>query len=264
MQYSEKAFAEEDGMYREIKKRLLILKNRQPYQPEIAEYMGEMNRLDWICSCRCLSGEAISRENIKKILDGELVVEVGLQTHQLIFRYAAMMKRVESMLEMDTSLGERELLELYRFLLEPEPQTRPDGSVTYYRRNNPVLAEWKYTPPDFREVGEQMKLLFHWLLCKRDEIDPDMDPILRAAVLHNRLIEIYPFDSDSALMARAAMFYELRAAGFPPVRLDLDEQEYNEAIVLYLKKEDSTPLYNALLNSICNQLGLMMQITAIG
>lgn len=250
-------------MYREIKKRMLILKNRQPYHPEIAEYIDEMNRMDWICSCQRLSGEAVSRENIKRILEGELVVEVGLQTHQLIYRYAGMMKRIESMLEMGTNLGEREFLELYRFLMEPDSQLCPDGSATYYRRNNPVLAGWKYTPPDFREVEEQIKLLFHWLLCKRDEIDPDTDPILRAAILHNRLVEIYPFDGDSAMMARVAMLYELRAAGFPPMRFGLNEQEYNEAITLYLKKEDSSPLYNALLTGICNQLGLMMQLTCI-
>lgn len=250
-------------MYREIKKRLLILKNRQPYGQEIEGYIAEMNRMDWIASCLRLSGEQIGKEAIKKILEGGLVVEIGLKTHQLIHRYEEMMRRIGSMLEMGTDLGEHQLLELYRFLLEPDPVIRPDGVETYYRRENPVLSLWQYAPPDFREVEEQMRLFFHWLLCKRDETDPDMDPVLRAAVLHNRLIEIYPFGGDSAVMARAAMLYELMSAGFPPMRLALGEQEYNDAVVLYLKKEDSTPLYHALLSGINSQLELMMQLTAI-
>lgn len=250
-------------MYREIKKKILILKNRKPFNPETADYIAEMNRLDWISSCLKLSGTPVSREGVQKIMKGELLVDVSLKTHLLIHRYVDMIRHIESMLEMGTELSEKELIELYRMLFNPEPETEPDGTVTFYRRSNPVLVEWEYNPPYFDDVREQMGLIFHWAAQERVGINPDMNPMLRAAVLHNKIAEIYPFGEESAVMARAAMLYELMSAGLPPVRLDMSEQEYNCAVVLYLRKEDSTPLYEVLEKSVYNQLELMAQLTSI-
>lgn len=250
-------------MYREIKKKVLILNNRKPYSEEITSYIGEMNQMDWITSCLRLSGMPVTQESVQKIIKGELLIDISLKNHQLIHRYVDVLKQIQNMREMGTELTEKGLLQLYEILFEPEPETDGEGRYTLYRRNNPVLVEWAYNPPHFNDVKEQMDILFQWLAVEQGIANPDMNPIHRAAALHNKMVEIYPFGENSVVMARVSMLYELMTAGFPPPRLTMSEQEYNGVIVLYLKKEDNMPLYDAVLKGVYNQLELMVQLTAI-
>ena len=354
----------EESMYREIKKKVLILKNRKPYSREISDYIDEMNRTDWISSCLRLSGTPVSKENVEKIGKGELLVDVSLKTHQFIHRYADVIKEMQSMADMGSDLSQISLNRLYKMLFHCEeerasalgtsgpaaagsgaPPSKASGASggswgqgdpgaaeglrtsggswgqgdlgaseglrtsafpsslgiletsgepggrslawegrrsgassapaafgraeageresACYRRNNPVLLEWGYNPPHFNEIEEQMDILFHWLATERGGINPDINPIMRAVMLHNKLVEIYPFGAHSASMARAAMLCLLMEAGLPPIRLDFSEQEYNEAIVLYLKREDCSPLYETVEKGVFSQLSLMIQLTAI-
>lgn len=250
-------------MYREIKKKLIILNNRKPFPEETAQYIGEMCQIDWIASCLRLSGIPVSREDVDKILRGELLVNISLKTHQLVHRYVELIRHIQSMQEMETELSPETLLEIYEFLLEPQPDFEPEQGKSYYRRNNPVLFEWHYNPPHFNEIQEQMELAFHWLDCVKQQVDPDMNPFRRAAILHNKIVEIYPFGDSTATIARAAVLYELMAAGYPPIRLSVSEQEYNRAIELYLKKDESGLLADAIERGVFDQLELMVRLTAI-
>ncbi|MEG1583908.1 MAG: hypothetical protein RR361_02500, partial [Anaerovorax sp.] len=60
-------------MFREIKKKIIILENRKPYTREILAYMEEFNMVDWIHSSLKLDGSSLSREAVSKILKGELI-----------------------------------------------------------------------------------------------------------------------------------------------------------------------------------------------
>jgi len=59
-----------------------------------------------------------------------------------------------------------------------------------------------------------------------------------------------------------AMQYELIRNGFPPVLLLMSEQEYNLAVIHYLKTENAVALYEALLRGVFNKLEVFMQLTA--
>jgi hypothetical protein len=76
------------------------------------------------------------------------------------------------------------------------------------------------------------------------------------------LVEIYPYETCSEAVARMAMYYELIRNGYPPVLLNLSEQEYYAAIRSYLKKEEIQPLYEPLERGVYNKLEIMMQLTA--
>ena len=103
-----------------------------------------------------------------------------------------------------------------------------------------------------------MDILLQWL----STADCDHNPILKAAYLHNKLIEIYPFETNSESIARMALYYELIRNGYPPVPLNISEQEYYMALEAYLKKENIQPIYEALERSVYNKLDVMLQLTA--
>lgn len=237
-------------MFREIKKKKLILENRKPYTREISEYIDEINMVDWIFTSMRLDGSNISKSGVQKIAKGEFLVNVTVNDHATIGHYQEAIKLAYDMADMEIELDEKYLYRFYQILANPEKLE--------YRRTNPILVMLDYNPPHPSEIDEQMEILFQWMNAN----DFESNPILRAAYLHNKLVEIYPFETCSEAVARMAMYYELIRNGFPPVLLNLSEQEYYAAIRSYLKKEEIQPLYEPLERGIYNKLEVMMQLTA--
>ncbi len=238
-------------MYREIKKKKLILENRKPYTKEAAEYIEELNLVDWIYTSMRLDGSGISKSNVQKIVKGEFLVDVTVNDHAAIENYENAIKLAHDMVDMEIELNEKYLFRFYQMLANPMKQE--------YRRTNPVLFMLDYNPPHPGEIEEQIEILFQWMYVN----DFEHNPILRAAYLHNKLIETYPFETHSEAIARMAMYYELIRNGYPPVLLNLSESEYSAAIRSYLKKEEIQPLYEPLERGVYNKLEIMMQLTAV-
>lgn len=237
-------------MFREIKKKKLILENRKPYTLEAAEYIEELNLVDWIYTSMRLDGSSIAKTSVQRILKGEFLINVSVKDHSLVGIYQSAIRLAYDMAELDIDLNESYLFRFYQILSDPVKQE--------YRRTNPVLFMLEYNPPHPSEIEEQMDILFQWL----GEADFQSNPILRAAYLHNKLVEIYPFETHSEAVARMAMYYELIRNGYPPIMLNLSESEYYSAIKSYLKKEEIQPLYEPLERGIYNKLEIMMQLTA--
>lgn len=237
-------------MFREIKKRKLILDNRKPYTREVTNYIEEINLADWIYTSMRLDGSCISKTGVQKIVKGEFLVDVTVNDHAAIGKYEAAIRLAYDMADMQIELNEKYLCRFYQVLANPE---KPE-----YRRTNPILVMLDYIPPHPSEIEEQMEILLHWMNTN----DFQSNPLLKAAYLHNKLVEIYPFESHSEAVARMAMYYELITNGYPPVLLNLSETEYYAAIRSYLKKEEIQPMYEALERGVYNKLEIMMQLTA--
>lgn len=237
-------------MFREIKKKKLILDNRKPYVRETAEYIDEINLVDWIFTSLRLDGSSIAKAGVQRIVKGEFLVDVSISDHSAIGNYQDAIRLAYDMADMEVELSEKYLFRFYQILANPQRLE--------YRKINPVLLMLDYIPPHPSEIEEQMDILFQWM----DTNDFQSNPILRAAYLHNKLVEIYPYETDSEAVARMAMYYELIRNGYPPVLLNLSESEYYSAIRSYLKKEEIQPLYEPLERGVYNKLEIMMQLTA--
>lgn len=236
-------------MFREIKKKKLILDNRKPYTKETAEYIDEINLIDWIYTSMRLDGSSIGKTSVQKIVKGDFIVDVTINDHSMIGNFQDAIKLAYDMANMEIELTEKYLFRFYQLLANPERLE--------YRRNNPILVMLDYIPPHPSEIEEQMEILFQWM----NTYDFQGNPILRAAYLHNKLVEIYPYEAYSEAVARMAMYYELIRNGYPPVLLNLSESEYYAAIRNYLKKEEIQPLYEPLERGVYNKLEIMMQLT---
>lgn len=239
-------------MFREIKKKKIILENRKPYTKETQNLIDEMNRTDWVYSSLKLDGSTLSRDSVGKILKGSFLVDVSVREHGIISNLNSVINFIADMVDMGFYLNEKYLFKIYNTLTGEE-----DGA---YRKNNPVLRMMEYNPPHFKEINQQMEILFYWL----HSAEHQTNPIEKAAYLHNKIIEIYPYQSNSEAMARIVAQYHLMINGFPPVLWNMGEQEYYDALRLYLKKEDISPIYDVLERGVYNKLEVMMQLTASG
>lgn len=237
-------------MFREIKKKKLILDNRKPYTKETADYIHEINLVDWIYTSMRLDGSNISKINAQRIVKGEFIADVSISDHSAVGNYEDAIRLAYDMADMEIELNEKYLFRFYQILADPEKLE--------YRRTNPVLVMLDCVPPHPSEIDEQMDIMFQWIR----ENDFESNPILRAAYLHNKIVEIYPYETHSEAVARMAMYYELIRNGYPPILLNLSESEYYVAIRSYLKKEEIQPLYESLERGVFNKLEIMMQLTA--
>ncbi len=237
-------------MLREIKKKKLILENRKPFDTEAVRFFEEMDRIDWIYSSMKLDGSQVRKTDVERIIKGEFLIDVSVNDHAAISNLQDMIKQLYGMSEMEISLDEKYLRKIHEALTDSEEEG--------YRRSNPVLRMISYNPPHFKEIEEQLQFLFQWL----DSDDAPIGTIEKAAYLHNKLIEIYPFENGSESTARAAAQYLLIRDGLPPVLWNISEPEYYDAIRLYLKNEDISPIREVLARGVYNKLEVMLQLTA--
>ena len=239
-------------MLREIKKKQIILENRKPYSHETAEHIREINMVDWISSSLRMDKSSLSRQETERILGGEFITNASLNEHAVIERYRDLINSVNDMAAMSYSLNKEMLATFYKKLTG-----KPDAP---YRKENPVLVALNYTPPHPSLIEEQMDILMNWFYGR----DTDRNPVLKATNLHNRIIEVYPYDVYSEAIARAAMYYFLMENGYPPFELIFTEQEYNAAVAEYLKRGRTEPFYSGIERSIYNKMVLLMRLTDEG
>lgn len=233
----------------EIKKRQLILQQRRPFPDGILSYIRELNELDWVYSSLRLDGFALERETVRRILKGELVREIPLGVHSLIGNYGEALKLIDRLMDDRYDLSERYLLELHGILIQP--------AETAYRQSNPVLRHLNYNPPHFKELGSEMGGFFRSYYSAAAALDP----VQRAALLHNRLIAVYPFAEQMEATARAAVQFILMQHGYPPIEWAISEQEYLAALRCFLLQGDGQAVADIISQALLLKLGVLLQLT---
>ena len=239
-------------MFREIKKRQIILENRKPYGSGICERILEMNRVDWIYSSMRLDGSKLKRDEVEIIMNGGFIESANLNEHTVIEKYNDMYRAAADNLALSSSLNREMILCFHRLL--------SGSAATDFRRGQPVLESFKYVPPHPADVEEQMSILMNWFYSENEETE--RDPILKAVCLHHRIIEVYPFDEYSEATARAAMYYYLMEKGLPAFEINMSKQEYENAVAEYLARENAEPFRTAVERGLFNKMEVLMQLTA--
>lgn len=235
-------------MIREIRKKLIVLSNRSPFPAAVKEYIDHLEKLDWIYMNLRLDGSPLSREEVEKILGGEMVINGRIMDHVLVER-----------------LGElrRELYDLMQRGLDISPElirniaAKAGADSREFRKTTPQLVEYDYTPVLPAEIPGTMSE-FLAFAGHRDEFE---NPFEKAAGLHNRLLAIYPFKEGNQIAARALMEYYLLREGFPMAYLDMSESEYNGAFCDYCRSGSSKSLADLLTKAVLDRLELMIQLT---
>ena len=236
-------------MFREIKKKQLILERRKPYRLETQQYIQELNLLDWAtCSMR-LDGSQMGRKQIECVLKGEYLENYSLMEHEQVNRYHSLVAAVQEAREMSYSIDLPLLLSFQDILT--------GGASAGYRRSNPILPALDHNPAHPSVIETQLAQLMRWLYTRSGETNP----IRKAAVLHHRIIEIYPFESCSEAVARTALYYYLMENGLPPFEMDLSEQAYYAAIAAYLKQGEEEAFLQTLEQSLFKKMEVLMQLT---
>ncbi len=239
-------------MIRKIRKNLVILQNRRPFSPQVTKYLESVEQLDWLYLNLKLDGSPLSREQIHGILHGDCVSDARVSDHVLIRRLDTARRRLYDCVESEMPIGPELILGLAGLL------AGTDHESGLLRKTTPPLLEYGYTPPLPSELPEELDAYVAFANHKKDF----EDPFDKAALLHFRMIELYPFREHNGFLARLLMEYHLLKAGFPLSTFDLDESTYNRMVIAWLKKKESAALTEALERACLARTEFMMRLTA--
>lgn len=181
----------------------------------------EKNRIEWVLMNMRQRGSTLSREQIRKILNGECVLEAEIAEHILIEKLVECLVLADKLLDLQEEFSVPTIKKFYKVL--------SDGEEGVFRKSTPVLYHLRYNPVLPQEIEEELAKMF-----RNVSLSKNIDVIDKAVFLHNNIIRIYPFHHWNEVIARMAMEYTLAYYGKNFCPMTLSEQEYNDGIIEYL------------------------------
>ena len=229
-----------------IAEKLNEIRQLKPHDPQLRKWLRDSDLWYWLYTVLRLTGRPLGRQQIVSILSGELDESVPLGMYEFVHGCAAVYKDMEECRQMQSSPDFRLLKRWQRMAF---------GEEKGLRDTNPVVYQWNYVPPHFREVPVAMNRLFRDAAAHVPE-----DLCERTAELACGLLALYPYGEDSMVMAGFMVMYELIEAGVPLPSLTVGEQEFNEMMAAYLDTGDSAPITEMCERSLLNRLEAVLQV----
>ena len=166
-----------------------------------------------------IEGNSLTLRETELVLSrGVTVAGKPLKDHLEAVNLALAWDRVKALVHSDSTLTERDLLDLHQILL-----TRiQDGTNGSYRNYAVRVGGSNLVPPNPIKVPALMTELFACLSAISD-------PVARGAKLHHGIASIHPFADGNGRVARLGMNFILLAAGYPPISIptELRHPYYN-------------------------------------
>lgn len=205
----------------------------------------EVNRIDMVRAALIVRNQAHDRVPVEKILEGELPQEVSVKDYVFISNFSDLVRISFSNMEMGNSLDKHLLIQGYRILSENE-----NG---YFRKTNPVVYSFNHVPPHAVDVEARLDDCIRKVYSR----DAGDNVVLKAMYIHNKIIDIWPFDDNNAELAIFALNYFLMENGLAPISMSLDRQDYLNMVTDCLKGVRQEALYDYL----CEEVDEKMRAT---
>ena len=199
----------------------------------------EVNRVDMVRASLIIRNQANDRVPVEKILEGDLPKEVSVKDLVFIQNFSNLVRIGFSSLEMGNSLDKHLLTQGYRILSENE-----NG---YFRKTNPVVYSFNHVPPHAVDVEAKLDDCVRRVYSR----DAGDNVILRAMYIHNKIIDIWPYEGYNAELAIFALNYLLTENGLAPISLAaVDRQEYLNMVTDCLKGVRQEIFYEYLCDAV--------------
>lgn len=198
----------------------------------------EVNRIDMVKAALIIRNQAHDRVPVEKILEGELPQEVSVKDYVFIESFNNLVRVGFSNMEMGNSLDKHILVQGCRIL--------SDNENAYFRKSNPVVYSFNHVPPHAVDVEEKLADSLRRVYSR----NAGDNVILKAMFIHNKIIDIWPFEDNNGELAIFALNYFLMENGLAPISLSLDRQEYLNMVTDCLKGVRQEAFYEYLCQAV--------------
>lgn len=202
----------------------------------------EVNKVDMIRASMIIRNTRHDILPIDRILEGELQKDIPVGDYVFIQNFCEVLNMAYSNLDMGNSIDTNILIKAYRILAED-----PKGG---YRKSNPVVYAFNHVPPHRTDVD----FLLMDALRRVYSSEAGNNVIMKAMYIHNKVIDIYPFDEFSGELAVFAMNYYLLSEGLMPVSLPIDRQDYLDLVAACLKGNRQSEFYEFLYKTVSDKM----------
>lgn len=194
----------------------------------------EVNRVDMVRASMIIRHSDHMLLPVEKILEGELPQEVTVQDYVFIGNFSNLVRLGFSSMEMGNSLNKHMLVNGYRILSENE-----NG---YFRKSNPVVYAFNHVPPHAVDTESRLDDCMRRVYSR----DAGDNVILKAMFIHNKIIDIWPFEDFNGELAIFALNIYLMENGFAPISMPIKRQEYLRMVTDCLKGIHQEDFYDFL------------------
>lgn len=172
-----------------------------------------------------MEGYRISREVSDAIVRGEPLpdgpqdqktLEAAMAVQGYTIAYGLVLERARRNVPVDSSL----ILDLHEALFRPSVDAglADTAALRGWRRDRVGLQGWRYVPPNAKKVPDLIGGL------ERFAARGDLDPVVRALLVHLEFVTIHPFMDGNGRLGRLLMNHALLTAGLPWVTIRSDER----------------------------------------
>ena len=237
-------------MLREIRKKMVILHNRSPFRQEVKDRLAQLECREWVHMYLRLSGSSLTGEEIDTILQGGFVLHAAVEDCLLIDRVQQLREYIYRLTDMGASLSGQILKDMHAIL--------SGGSREDFRRGGIMMERYGiYSQLIGTDIPEAVSQVVSFA-GRRTEGE---NPLEKAAAIHNRILEIYPFLDRNEMLAVAAMYYVTAQAGYPLAAVELTGEEYTQQFLHYIKTGECRLLAEAVGTAVLKRMDFMMQLT---
>lgn len=172
-----------------------------------------------------MEGYRITREISDAIVRGEPLsggpqdqqtLEAAMAVQGYTIAYEQVLERAPRHDPIDTGL----ILDLYEALYRPSVDAgiTDIAALRGWRASSVGLRGWRYVPPNPKKIPDLIGGLERFAARK------DLEPIIRAVLVHLEFVTIHPFTDGNGRLGRLLMNYALLSAGLPWVTIRSDER----------------------------------------
>ncbi|MGC2235912.1 MAG: Fic family protein [Pyrinomonadaceae bacterium] len=247
------------------------LDSLRPLDAEAEARIMQKFRLDWNYHSNNLEGNSLTYGETKAlILFGITAQGKPLKDHFEITGHNEAINWILEIVKDKTVLTEAFIRQLHTLLLKEssykEAQT-PNGKPTrrkievgkYKTQPNHVITvtgeTFYFATP--QETPAKMQELIEWF--RKEKENPEVNPIILAALFHYRFIRIHPFDDGNGRVARILMNFILMQFGYPPAIIKTEDKE-NYYVVLRLADADELePFIEYITENLIRSLEIMIK-----
>lgn len=190
-----------------------------------------------------IEGNELNLDEVKKVMEGKEIVARDRDVKEVI-NYRKVLDYLEELTGKPHQFYTEEILKTLHKLTVSG--IIPDDQVGKFRNVGVVLrdvltGEIVHRPSIAAEVPYQINDLFEWM---GDITKSDAHPVIKAGIVHHRLVYIHPFTEGNGRVARAFATLILLSEGFDIRKLFSLEQYYDQNVASYyyaLKTADQNP-----------------------
>jgi Fic family protein len=207
--------------------------------------------LRWTYHSNAIEGNTLTLNETKVVLEGITIGGKSLREHFEVINHKDAILYVEDLVRDQEVLSEWQIKNLHQLVLK----NIDNAQAGCYRTVDVKIAGARHDPPPHYRIAEQMAEFLDW----HRHTAGSLHPVVRAAVVHTRLVLIHPFIDGNGRTARLLLNLELLKSGYWPVVLPVTARlRYYEALDAAWDNDqpgDLTPITDLIAEYVEQELG---------